>query len=88
MRLSVLIVMDELCVDHFPVAYGLPRRYIPTETPASALRTVVAQWDRLSSTWCYMLVLADPVKVDLIFTEPHAMLPAWKVTAATLPRHR
>jgi hypothetical protein len=24
-------------------------------------------------------------KVDLIFTEPHAVLPAWQVTAATLP---
>jgi hypothetical protein len=23
--------------------------------------------------------------VDLIFTEPHAVLPAWQVTAATLP---
>jgi hypothetical protein len=45
----------------------------------------VAQWDRLSSTWCYMLILAGPVKVDLIFTEPHALLPAWQVTAATLP---
>lgn len=48
------------------------------------LRPVVAQWDRLSVTWCYTLILAGPVKVDLIFTEPHAVLPAWQVTAATL----
>lgn len=52
---------------------------------AAQLRPVVAQWDRLSSTWCYMLILAGPQKVDLIFAEPHAMLPAWQVTAATLP---
>ncbi len=52
---------------------------------AARLRPVVAQWARLSSAWCYMLILAGPVKIDLIFTEPHAVLPAWQVTAATLP---
>jgi len=52
---------------------------------AAPLRPVVAQWERLSSTWCYMLILAGQAKVDLIFTEPHAVLPAWQVTAATLP---
>jgi hypothetical protein len=52
---------------------------------AARLRPVVAQWDRLSSTWCYMLILAGPQKVDLIFTEPHAALPAWQVTTDTLP---
>jgi processive 1,2-diacylglycerol beta-glucosyltransferase len=39
------------------------------------LRPVVAQWDRLSTTWSYMLILAGPVKVDLIFAEPHAPCP-------------
>jgi hypothetical protein len=29
--------------------------------------------------------LAGPEKVDLIFAEPHALLPAWQVTAATMP---
>jgi hypothetical protein len=48
------------------------------------LHPVVAQWDRLSSTWCYMLILAGPVKVDLIFSQPHAALPAWRVTAGTM----
>lgn len=45
---------------------------------------IVAQWDRLSSNWCYMLILAGPVKVDLIFAQPHAALPPWRVTAGTL----
>ena len=32
-----------------------------------------------------MLILTGPEKVDLIFTEPHAVLPARQVTAATMP---
>jgi hypothetical protein len=35
------------------------------------LRPVVAQWDRLSCTWCYMLILPGPAKVDLLFGHPH-----------------
>jgi hypothetical protein len=31
------------------------------------------------------VILVGQAKVDLIFTEPHAVLPAWQVTAATLP---
>jgi hypothetical protein len=31
------------------------------------LHPVVAQWDRLSRSWCYMLVLAGPAKVALLF---------------------
>jgi hypothetical protein len=50
------------------------------------LRPVVAQWDRLSRTRCYMLILAGPAKVDLIFDRPHPIQPPWQVTAATLPR--
>ena len=64
-------------------AFAEVRQRLPAV--AARLRPVVAQWDRLSSTWCYMLILAGPEKVDLIFTEPHAALPAWQVTAATLP---
>lgn len=52
---------------------------------AARLRPVVAQWDRLSATWCYMLILAGPAKVDLIFSQPHTRQPAWQVSAATLP---
>jgi hypothetical protein len=29
--------------------------------------------------------LGGSAKVDLIFSEPHARLPAWQVSAATLP---
>lgn len=45
---------------------------------------VVAQWNRLSTSWRYMLILAGPVKVDLIFDQPHAALPPWRVSAGTL----
>jgi len=55
----------------------LPRATLP-------MRPVVAQWDRLSETWCFMLILAGPVKVDLIFDEAHAELPPWDVQPATL----
>lgn len=48
------------------------------------LRPVVAQWDRLSRTWCYMLILDGPAKVDLILPQPHTPLPPWQVSAATL----
>jgi hypothetical protein len=27
---------------------------------------------KLSSSWCYMLILAGPVKAELTFTGPHA----------------
>jgi Nucleotidyltransferase domain len=48
------------------------------------LRPVVAQWDRLSRRWCYMMILAGPAKVDLIFGQPHPAEPPWLVSAATL----
>ncbi|HTW02035.1 MAG TPA: nucleotidyltransferase domain-containing protein [Streptosporangiaceae bacterium] len=50
------------------------------------LRPVVAQWDRLSHNWCYMLILAGPVKVDLMFgrPRPHEPAEAWRVNASTL----
>jgi hypothetical protein len=55
----------------------LPQLVVP-------LRPVVAQWDRLSRTWCYMLILSGPAKVDLIFSQPHAALPPWQAGASTL----
>lgn len=68
-----------IATDAFPeVQERMPALVIP-------LQPVVAQWDRLSRTWCFMLLLAGPVKVDLIFDQPHAALPPWRVTAATLP---
>lgn len=48
------------------------------------LSPVVAQWDRLSRTWCYMLILTGPAKVNLIFGQPHAALPPWQPSASTL----
>jgi hypothetical protein len=50
------------------------------------LRPVVKQWDRLSPIWCYMLILAGPAKIDLLFARPHPVQPPWQVTASTLPR--
>jgi hypothetical protein len=48
------------------------------------LQPVVAQWDRLSRTWCYMLILDGPVKVDLLFGRPHQPAGPWPVNASTL----
>ena len=56
---------------------AMPRLVVP-------LRPVIAQWDRLSRTWCYMLILTGPVEVDLIFGQPHAALPPWQPSASTL----
>jgi hypothetical protein len=43
------------------------------------------QWDRISAYPCYMLLLAGPVKVDLIFPdEPYESFPPWTVSAQTL----
>lgn len=68
-----------IATDAFPeVQERMPAVVIP-------LQPVVAQWDRLSRTWCFMLLLAGPVKVDLIFDQPHTALPPWRVMAATLP---
>jgi hypothetical protein len=55
----------------------LPQLVIP-------LHPVVAQWDRLSHTWCFMLILSGPAKVDLIFSEHHAIMPPWRASASTL----
>lgn len=64
--------------DFGQVRDAMPRLVVP-------LRPVVAQWDRLSRTWCYMLILTGPTKVDLIFDEPHQALPPWQPDASTLP---
>lgn len=62
------------------VARALPRL-------VAGLDPLAQQWDRISAYPCYMLMLAGPVKVDLIFpNEPYESLPAWIVTAETLDR--
>jgi Nucleotidyltransferase domain len=48
------------------------------------LHPVVAQWDRLGRTWCYMLILPGPAKVDLLFGHPHQAAGPWQVNASTL----
>ncbi len=48
------------------------------------LHPVVAQWDRLSRIWCYMLILPGPAKVDLLLRHPHQPAGPWPVNAATL----
>jgi hypothetical protein len=49
------------------------------------LEPLAQQWDRISAYPCYMLMLAGPVKVDLIFPhEPYESLPPWTVSAETL----
>ncbi len=63
--------------DFAGVREAMPRLVVP-------LSPVVVQWDRLSRTWCYMLILTGPVKIDLIFGQPHAALPPWQPSASTL----
>ena len=49
------------------------------------LEPIAQQWDRISDYPCYMLMLAGPVKVDLIFpNEPYTSRPPWTVSAETL----
>jgi Nucleotidyltransferase domain len=49
------------------------------------LEPLAQQWDRISAYPCYMLMLAGPVKVDLIFPgQPYESLPPWSVSAETL----
>jgi predicted nucleotidyltransferase len=51
----------------------------------SRLEPLVQQWDRLSPHQCYMLVLAGPTKIDLLFLDqPHDLEPPWEARAETL----
>lgn len=62
----------------FPaVADALPELLAPLEP-------LVQQWDRLGETWCWMLILDGPVKVDLIFPEPHEKEGPWEPGPPTL----
>jgi Nucleotidyltransferase domain len=54
----------------------------------SVLEPLAQQWDRLGPVdySCYMLMLAGPVKIDLIFPDvPHRPEPPWAVEPGTLP---
>jgi len=64
--------------DFASVARALPELVTP-------LAPLAQQWDRISDYPCYMLMLAGPAKVDLIFPgEPYESLPPWTVTPDTL----
>jgi len=41
------------------------------------LGPLAQQWDRLSETQCWMVMLPGPAKLDFIFTEPHDQEPPW-----------
>lgn len=61
---------------------------VAADLPAlvSELQPLAQQWDRLTSPWCYMLMLRGPVKVDLIFAdEPRELEPPWTISVGTLP---
>jgi predicted nucleotidyltransferase len=45
---------------------------------------IAQQWDRLSETWCWMVVLRGPIKLDFIFSEPHKSEPPWQPSAGNL----
>ena len=66
-------------VDDFRAVDGaLPSRL-------ASLEPLAQQWDPLSEHWCYMLMLAGPTKVDLLFlAEPHQVEPPWVVSGETL----
>jgi predicted nucleotidyltransferase len=42
------------------------------------------QWDRLSETQCWMVILPGPVKLDFIFEEPHNDEPPWRPERSNL----
>jgi predicted nucleotidyltransferase len=48
------------------------------ETLVATLDPLAQQWDRLSETQCWMVILPGPVKLDLIFAEPHGNEPPWR----------
>ena len=41
------------------------------------LSPLAQQWDRLSQTYCWMVMLPGPIKLDFIFSEPHSNEPPW-----------
>ena len=47
-------------------------------TLVAILDPLAQQWDRLSETQCWMVILPGPVKLDLIFAEPHNVEPPWR----------
>jgi hypothetical protein len=54
------------------------------ESLCEPLEPLVQQWDRLSDTHCWMLLVPGPVKLDFIFSEPHEHEPPWQPAADNL----
>lgn len=56
------------------------------DLPAIAQRVhpVAGQWERLASHACYMLMLEDGTKVDLILDVPQDLQPPWQAEPGTL----
>src|SRR5947207_7193050 len=54
------------------------------DTLVGVLHPLVQQWDRLSDTYCWMVMLKGPVKLDFIFAEPHDLEPPWEVRPENL----
>ena len=50
----------------------------------TTLRPLAQQWDRLSNTHCWMLLLRGPIKLDFIFSEPHIQEPPWRPEPSNL----
>ena len=48
------------------------------------LAPLAQQWDRLSDTQCWMLIVLGPAKLDFIFSEPHDHEPPWQPTPTNL----
>ena len=57
--------------DFDAVARALPELVEP-------LGPLAQQWDRLSDTWCFMIMVPGPAKIDLIFERPHPHDPPWR----------
>jgi hypothetical protein len=69
----------------FLVTGSDPRRIV-AELPSAIdrLNPLAAQWDRLGETWCFMVMLLGPVKVDLLIDLPHEREPPWTANASNL----
>jgi hypothetical protein len=47
------------------------------ESLLAPLEPLAQQWDRLSETQCWMVIVPGPSKLDFIFDEPHDNEPPW-----------
>jgi hypothetical protein len=50
----------------------------------ATLHPLAQQWDRLSDSQCWMVILPGAVKLDFIFGEPHDHEPPWRPERSNL----